>query len=181
MFERFTHGARDVVVRAQEEAAALGHDQIGTEHLLLGLAADGGIAAGVLASVGVEHAALRAAVAALPRDGLDAEALASIGIDLDAVRRSVEESFGPGALAGRRGCRRGRRGGYVPFSPRAKRALELALREALGLGDRHIGPEHLLLGLAAGGDSGAGAALRRCGTSPEAAHAATLAALRDAA
>ncbi len=181
MFERFTHGARDVVVRAQDEAAALGHDHIGTEHLLLGLAAGEDIAAGVLASLGVERAALRAAVAALPHDGLDADALASIGIDLEAVRRSVEESFGPGALSGRRGCRRGRRGGYAPLTPRAKRALELALREALVLGDRQIGPEHLLLGLAAGADSGAAATLRRCGTSPEAVRAATLATLRDAA
>ena len=93
----------------------------------------------------------------------------------------MEESFGPGALSGRRGCRRGRRAGHVPLSPRAKRALELALREALVLGDRQIGAEHLLLGLAAGADSGAAATLRRCGTSPEAVRAATLAALRDAA
>ena len=175
MFERFTGAARAVVVRAQEEAAGLGHDGIGTEHLLLGLAgADGG----VLASLGVDVARLRAVVAEPRRDELDAAALAAIGIDLEAVRRSAEEAFGPGALAGRR---RGRRAGHVPFSPRAKRALELALREALALGDRHIGPEHLLLGLARDGDSGAAAALRRCGTTPAAVRAAALAGRRDAA
>jgi ATP-dependent Clp protease ATP-binding subunit ClpA len=172
MFERFTHAARDAVVCAQEEAAALGHDHVGTEHLLLGVAARDG---GVLASLGVERAALRAAVAGLWPEGLDADALATIGIDLEAVRRSVEQSFGPGALTGRR--RRGR----VPLCPRAKRALERSLREALAQRDRHIGPEHLLLGLASDPDSGAALALRRCGASPDALRAATLAALRDAA
>jgi hypothetical protein len=83
--------------------------------------------------------------------GLDASALAAIGIDLDAVRRSVEESFGPGALSGRRR----RRGGHLPLCPKAKRALERSLREALALSDRHIGPEHILLGLASDADSGA--------------------------
>ena len=178
MFERFTAAARSVVERAQEEAAGLGHDGIGSEHLLLGIAGAGG---GILASLGVDAATLRAIVAE-PRGGkLDAAALAAIGIDLDAVRRSAEEAFGPGALAGRRRCRRGRRPGHVPFSPRAKKALELALREALALGDRHIGPEHILLGLARTGESGAAAALRRCGTTPEAVRAAVLAARREAA
>ena len=59
------------------------------------------------------------------------------------VRRSAEESFGPGALAGPHRRRTGDR----PFSPRAKRALELSLREALALGDRRIGRKHVLLGL----------------------------------
>ena len=106
---------------------------------------------GTLASLGVDPARLRAAVAPQRRRGeLDAAALATIGIDLDAVRKSVEEAFGPGALPGRRRCRRGRRAGHVPLSPRAKRALELSLREALAQGDRQIGPEHILLGLARG-------------------------------
>jgi ATP-dependent Clp protease ATP-binding subunit ClpA len=178
MFERFTRAARDVVVCAQEEATSLGHGGIGTEHLLLGVAAGDG---GVLAPLGVDHAALRATVAANRRDGLDAAALATIGIDLDAVRRSVEESFGPGALAGRRRCRRGGRAGHLPFSPRAKRALERSFREALTLRDGHVGPDHILLALASDPDSGAADALRRCGTTPEAVRAATLAARRDAA
>ncbi len=178
MFERFTQAARDVVVRAQEEAAQLGDARIGTEHLLLGVACCDG---SVLASLGIDAAALRAAIADVPRDGLDAAALATIGIDLDAVRRSVEESFGPGALAGRRRGRRGGLGGHRPLSPRAKRALELSLREALGLGDTRIGAEHILLALARQRDSGAAGALRRCGTTPDAVRAATLAARRDAA
>ena len=181
MFERFTHAARAVIVRAQEEAEALGHDCIGSEDLLLGLAGEGGIAADVLSSLGAGHVALRAAVRKTPRDGLDADALAAIGIDLDEVRRRVEESFGPGALAGGRACRRGRERGHRPLTPRAKRTLERSLREAIGLRSRHLGPEHLLLGLAGEHDGGAAAALRRCGTSPNAVRAATLRALRDAA
>jgi ATP-dependent Clp protease ATP-binding subunit ClpA len=174
MFERFTQAARDVVTRAQEEAAVLGHDHLGTEHLLLGVAAGDD---GILASLGADHAALRRAVTDMYPVAIDADALAAIGIDLDAVRRSVEESFGPGALF----KRRGRRARHVPFCPRAKRALERSLREAIALRHRHIGREHLLLALAGDGKSSAAIALRRCGTSPEAVRAATLAALRDAA
>jgi ATP-dependent Clp protease ATP-binding subunit ClpA len=171
MFNRFTRAARAVAEQAQDEAAALGHDHIGTEHLLLAVAARGGLPA----SLGLEHAALQAAV----RDGsqrLDASALASIGIDLDAVRRSVEESFGPGALGGRRSRR-----GQGAFCPKAKKALDLALREALVLDDRHIGPEHILLGLTRDADNGAARALASCGTTPAALRAAVLAARREAA
>ena len=75
----------------------------------------------------------------------DADALRSVGIDLDAVRRSVEEAFGPGALD--RGTSGGRKRGHIPFTRGAKKALELALREALQLGHNYIGTEHLLLGL----------------------------------
>jgi ATP-dependent Clp protease ATP-binding subunit ClpA len=171
MFNRFTRDARDVVVRAQEEAATLGHDYLGTEHLLLGVAARGGLPA----SLGLEHGRLRAAVAGSSQQ-LDADALAAIGIDLDAVRRAVEESFGPGALSGRR-----RRGGHLPMCRKAKRALELSLREALAQGDRHIGPDHILLGLARDADSGAARALASCGTTPATLRAAVLAARREAA
>lgn len=183
MFERFTRAARDVVVHAQEEATALGHEHVGTEHLLLALSAlDAGVAGGVLRALRVDHDALRdEVIALLGPDRLDADALATIGIDLDQVRRSVEASFGTGALSRRRGCRRGARGGFRPLTPRAKRALELALREALALGDRQIGSEHILLGLTADPASAAAAALRRVGAPPDSVRAATLAALRRAA
>jgi ATP-dependent Clp protease ATP-binding subunit ClpA len=171
MFNRFTRDAREVVERAQDEAAELGHDYIGTEHLLLGIAARGGLPA----SLGVEHGALQAAVASSSQQ-LDADALAAIGIDLDAVRRAVEESFWPGALSGRR-----RRRGHIPFCPKAKKALELALREALVLKDRHIGSDHILLGIARESDSGAARALTACGTTPAALRDAVLAARREAA
>ena len=78
--------------------------------------------------------------------GIDGDALASIGIDLDEVRRRAEESFGPGALDFQPGaCREP---GRVPFTPRSKKSLELALREAQACGDEFIGSEHLLLGIA---------------------------------
>ena len=174
MFERFTKQARAVVVRAHEEAEALGGDQIAAEHLLIALAADerGGAPREVLDGLGLDADALRADVRAT--GGLDADALASIGIDLDAVRRRVEESFGPGALGRARGRRR-------PVSRAAKKALELSLREALARGDHHIGPEHILLGVVRDPGDGAGALLRRRGQSPEAVRGALLEALREAA
>jgi ATP-dependent Clp protease ATP-binding subunit ClpA len=77
----------------------------------------------------------------------DADALRSVGIDLDEVRRTVEQTFGSGALE--RGATTGGRSwtGHVPLTPGSKKALELALREAIHLGHRSIGTEHLLLGL----------------------------------
>jgi ATP-dependent Clp protease ATP-binding subunit ClpA len=167
MFNRFTKDARHTVERAQLEALALGHDRIGTEHLLLGVALSPGRAGELLAEHGASADSLRATLRA-SAPPLDGDALASVGIDLDEVRRRVEASFGPGALErGRRGRTR-----RTPFTPRAKKALELALREAVALGDRHIGPEHLLLGLLRDDATGAAAVLRRAG--------APIASLREA-
>jgi ATP-dependent Clp protease ATP-binding subunit ClpA len=156
MFERFRSDARAVVVGAQRHAAALSHGWIGTEHLLLGLLDDrDGRATRVLgpwqvsaewARAEVEHAVGRG------EPDIDADALATLGIDLDEVRDRVERTFGRGALSGR-GCRRGRGpGAMIPFSPRAKKALELSLREAIAMGDDFIGSEHVLLGLLRDGD-----------------------------
>jgi ATP-dependent Clp protease ATP-binding subunit ClpA len=85
-------------------------------------------------------------------DDIDRDALATLGIDLDAVRERVERAFGPGALIRRRRCRRGTVGGQLPFTPRAKKALELTLREALSLGQRELRDEHVVLGLLREGD-----------------------------
>ena len=81
-------------------------------------------------------------------DDLDAEALRTLGIDLDSVRDSVESAFGPGALDVRPG-RGGRKESpaHLPFTPRAKKVLELSLREALALKSRSIGDVHIALGL----------------------------------
>ena len=111
MFERFTDRARRVVVLAQEEVRMLGHNYIGSEHLLLGLIREG--------------------------DGVAAEALESLGISLVAGRQLVEEIIGPGDQVP----------WPPPFTPRAKKVLELALRESLQLGHDSIGTEHILLGL----------------------------------
>jgi ATP-dependent Clp protease ATP-binding subunit ClpA len=155
MFERFTDDARRAVVVAQEEAVALRHGWIGTEHVLLGvLRADGG-GARLLTGFGVDAAGVREDVVRLigrGDDDIDPEALATLGIDLEAVRERVERAFGPGALSRRRHCRRGEVSMHVPFTARAKKAMELTLREAISLGERDLRTEHLVLGLLREGD-----------------------------
>jgi ATP-dependent Clp protease ATP-binding subunit ClpA len=157
MFERFTDEARAVVTAAAADAAALQHGWIGTEHLLLGILADPDTRAGrVLAGHGVTGEWARGEVERIVGRGtpdIDADALATLGIDLDAVRERVERTFGPGALS-RRACRRGLLGGGVhrPFTRRAKKVLELSLREAVQRGDGFIGAEHVLLGLVREGE-----------------------------
>jgi ATP-dependent Clp protease ATP-binding subunit ClpC len=113
MFERFTERARQVVVVAQAEARGLGHDYIGTEHLLLGLLSES--------------------------DGLAARVLAALDVEADDVRERVVETVGRGDAAPP--------SGQIPFTPRAKQALELALKESLTLGQKFIGTEHVLLGV----------------------------------
>jgi ATP-dependent Clp protease ATP-binding subunit ClpC len=113
VFERFTERARQVVVLAQDEARALKHNYIGTEHILLGLLRE--------------------------QDGIAAGALGSVGVRLDEVRDQVGRIVGHGDEV---------TSGQIPFTPRAKKVLELSLREAVALRHTHIGPEHILLGLA---------------------------------
>ncbi|MDX6665865.1 MAG: ATP-dependent Clp protease ATP-binding subunit ClpC, partial [Solirubrobacteraceae bacterium] len=112
MFERFTERARQVVVLAQDEARALKHNYIGTEHILLGLLRE--------------------------EEGLAARVLDSLEITVEEVRAQVARIVGQGDEVTT---------GQIPFTPRAKKVLELALREALSLGHNYIGTEHILLGL----------------------------------
>ena len=112
MFERFTERARQVVVFAQDEARALQHNYIGTEHILLGLLRE--------------------------EEGLAARVLQSLEITVEEVREQVARIVGRGDEAP---------GAQIPFTPRAKKVLELGMREALSLGHNHVGTEHLLLGL----------------------------------
>jgi ATP-dependent Clp protease ATP-binding subunit ClpA len=151
MFERFTAEARTAVVGAYEHADTLHHGHIAPEHLLLGVA-DQPAGARLLQRLGIEPAGLHDLIASRREpDALDQDALAAMGINLDTIRARVEERFGPGALdrpPARRRCRRGGIARHMPFSPQAKKVLELSLREAIALGDRHLGPEHLLLALA---------------------------------
>jgi ATP-dependent Clp protease ATP-binding subunit ClpA len=155
MFERFTKDAREAVALAQEEAVALHHGWIGTEHILLGvLRADGG-GARLLAGFGVEAAGVRDDVVRIVGRGeedIDREALATLGIDLETVRERVERAFGPGALSRRGRCRRGGIARSVPFTARAKKVLELSVREAVDLAERDLRGEHLVLGLLREGD-----------------------------
>ena len=128
MFERFSDRARRVVVLAQDEAKALNHNYIGTEHLLLGLVSEG--------------------------EGVAAKALTSLGISLEAVRAQVEEIIGRGTTTPT---------GHIPFTPRAKKVLELSLREALQMNHSYIGTEHLLLDLIREGEGVAAQVLIRLG------------------
>ena len=112
MFERFTERARQVVVLAQDEARALKHNYIGTEHILHGLLRE--------------------------EEGLAARVLESLDITVEEVRAQVARIVGQGDEVTT---------GQIPFTPRAKKVLELALREALSLGHNYIGTEHILLGL----------------------------------
>ena len=117
MFERFTSQARHVVVLAQEEARGLGHNYIGTEHILLGLLGEPG--------------------------GIAVQALNRCGLTLEGAREEVKGIIGIG---------KGSVSGHIPFTPRAKKTLELALREAVHLRHGYIGTEHILLGVIREGD-----------------------------
>ena len=128
MFERFTDRARRVIVLAQEEARALNHNYMGTEHILLGLIKEG--------------------------EGVAAKALESMGINLDDVRREVIEIIGHGTQPVT---------GHIPFTPRAKKVLELSLREGLQMGHKYIGTEFLLLGLIREGEGVAAQVLIKLG------------------
>jgi hypothetical protein len=145
MFERFTDRARRVLVLAQDEARTLGHNFIGTEHLLLGLIDE--------------------------QEGVAAKALESLGVDFAAVRERVDESVGPSLAASQ---------GAPPFTPRAKKVLELGLREALQLGHNYIGTEHILLGLLREGEGVAIQVLIEVGVEPNSVRQAVFSVLRGA-
>jgi ATP-dependent Clp protease ATP-binding subunit ClpC len=87
-------------------------------------------------------------------EGVAAKALESLGISLEAVRSQVEDIIGQGQSAPT---------GHIPFTPRAKKVLELSLREALQLGHNYIGTEHILLGLIREGEGVAAQVLQKLG------------------
>jgi Clp amino terminal domain, pathogenicity island component len=148
---------------------------VGTEHLLLGLFGEDTVASRAMESVGLTRAAVTGAVRAIVGEcpelasRPDPDALAAVGIDLEVVRRSIEASFGPGALEGTRAWRRSR---ARRFTPRVKKTLQLALREALSLEHPYLGPEHVLLGLVREAEGVAAAILGR--------QSGSLAAVREA-
>jgi ATP-dependent Clp protease ATP-binding subunit ClpC len=124
-FQRFTPLARGVVGLARNEARALGHDHVRTEHLLLGILQGAGTGGRCLEALGltVEQVRLRCGQvpAAAPEPGA---------------------SLAPGSKTAE-----------IPFGPDSKKALELALRESLSMRQTAIGTEHVLLGIAAEGES----------------------------
>ncbi|MBD0348927.1 MAG: hypothetical protein ICV59_07225 [Thermoleophilia bacterium] len=139
-FERFTRAARAAVALAQEEAQdVFRHDYIGTEHLLLGL--------------------LRAEA------GGAAHALTALGVTLERARDELTRAVGEGRHVE---CSRGRRGRQIPFTPRAKRVLEQALREARSRRHGRIGTEHVLLALVGDEEGLAAQMLAELGATPAA-------------
>lgn len=110
----FTDRLRKVLQMAREEATRLHHEYVGTEHLLLGLLREGeGVAAAVLANLGVER---------------------------EAIRRQIEQVVKAGKAVAADGPE-------LPYTSRAKKALELAMMAARELNHSYVGTEHLLLGL----------------------------------
>lgn len=129
LYGRFTPRARSAVVLAQGAARDCGHQEVGTEHVLLG-------------------------ILDVP-DNLAIKVLADLDIDRDDLRAEVAASMAPA-------------GGdqavpHLPFSAQSKRALELATKEAVGLGHNYLGCEHLLLGVLATEDGLGSKVLRRLG------------------
>ena len=136
MFERFANSVRGVRVSEDRFSFA---DLTDRGRRVLALAEE---EAGQLNHnfIGTEHILL-----GLIREGegVAAKALESLGISLDAVRAEVEETIGPAGSAST---------GARPFTPRARKVLELSRREARQLGHKHIGTEHMLLGLVREGE-----------------------------
>jgi hypothetical protein len=130
-FQRFTKDARRVVTLAQAEAKELGHNYIGTEHLLLGV-------------LRVDR-------------GVGAQALADFGVTLENVREDVRRVIGEGDDPQQR---ERRRGPQMPFTPRSKKVLELSLRVARKMKDDFIGSEHIVLALFGEGEGVAAVILR---------------------
>jgi ATP-dependent Clp protease ATP-binding subunit ClpC len=132
VFNRFNEDARSIVVRSQREAAELGHNYIGTEHLLLGIL--GG------------------------SQDRTARVLMTLGVDRAKVREAIVQAVGRGDAAPT--------DERLPFTTRAKKVLELSLREALALHHDYIGPEHILLGLVRDTSGLAARILRDLGADP---------------
>ncbi len=144
MFERFTDRARRVIVLAQEAAKGLGHNYLGTEHLLLGVLREG--------------------------DGIGAQVLVSSGLSAEKALEEVTKLVPAGDAVIK---------GPIPFTPRAKKAIEMALREALQLGHNYIGTEHLLLGLIREGETVASEILEKEGIDIEVARKAIISKLDE--
>ncbi|MCF4112941.1 MULTISPECIES: ATP-dependent Clp protease ATP-binding subunit [Dethiosulfovibrio] len=132
MWQFFTERSKKVIQLAHREALRLGHDMIGTEHILMGLALEnGGVAAQILSSLG------------LPSDELLVAVEASVPLG-DPIKKPMD----------------------LPLSPRAKRVLDLSIREARNMGVNYVGTEHILLGIFSEGEGMAVQVLRNMGLEP---------------
>ena len=176
LLQRGRRGPRARTIRPVEpyllagtaEARRLGHNYVGTEHVLSVLVRDpAGAATRLLADLGVTTDAVERALACWLEDStaaatIDPNALATLGIDFEEVRERLEQTFGPGALdRTHSGC--------IGVCPRLKRALAYSLDHA---SEGSLGEEQVLLGLLSVPDSVAARVLSELGVSLAAAQAA---------
>lgn len=129
MWQFFTERGKKVVQLAHREALRLGHDVIGTEHILLGILAEG--------------------------EGVAVQAMESLGVNLEEIKMRVEDTVGKAHPI--------LKPVDLPLSPRAKRVLDLSIREARNMGVNYVGTEHILLGVLAEGEGVAAQILRGIG------------------
>ncbi len=129
MWQFFTERGKKVVQLAHREALRLGHDVIGTEHILLGILAEG--------------------------EGAAVQALESLGLNLDEIRNRIESTTGKSHPI--------LKPVDLPLSPRAKRVLDLSIREARNMGVNYVGTEHILLGILSEGEGVAASILLSLG------------------
>ncbi|MHB8061397.1 MAG: ATP-dependent Clp protease ATP-binding subunit [Ruminiclostridium sp.] len=132
MYQRFTEKAERAIEFSQQSAVDLGHNYVGTEHILLGLVKEG--------------------------TGVAAKVLQAQGITEEKILKEIDELIGKGETAGE---------APVGFTPRTKRVLELAFKEARRMGQGYIGTEHLLLGIMKEGESVAVRILMDLGVDPQ--------------
>ncbi len=132
MYQRFTEKAEKAMTFSQQSAVELGHNYVGTEHILLGLVKEG--------------------------SGVAARVLQAQGITEEKILKEIEELIGKGETVGET---------PVGFTPRTKRVLELAFKEARRMGQGYIGTEHLLLGIMKEGESVAVRILMDLGVEPQ--------------
>jgi ATP-dependent Clp protease ATP-binding subunit ClpA len=149
MFERFTRETRLLVLQAVEEATSHQHKRAGTGHILTAMFADTtGPVSEVLTLTGASLDRARVALREVSGpstsgfDDLDAQALQRVGINLDEIRGTVDDQFGPGALD-----RRPRPQATRRLTEAAKEATFLAFKEAKQLRQRRMDSRHLLLAL----------------------------------
>jgi ATP-dependent Clp protease ATP-binding subunit ClpC len=132
MYQRFTEKAERAIAFSQQSAVDLGHNYVGTEHILLGLVKEG--------------------------TGVASRVLQAQGITEEKILKEIDELIGKGETAGE---------APVGFTPRTKRVLELAFKEARRMGQGYIGTEHLLLGIMKEGESVAVRILMDLGVDPQ--------------
>ncbi len=132
MYQRFTEKAERAIAFSQQSAVELGHNYVGTEHILLGLVKEG--------------------------TGVAARVLQGQGITEEKILKEIDELIGRGETSGET---------PVGFTPRTKRVLELAFKEARRMGQGYIGTEHLLLGIMKEGESVAVRIMMDLGVDPQ--------------